>query len=162
MSKHPMYTEILTLATQLFCKEDHPAIRKALRDCLVHLTKVYVFDNIVQAFAIVCSNENPSIATIAFCGVSPLLQGKGIGSKLLKETISGIFHAGFTSCQLIVDDWNTGARKLYEKLGFKPIGPIREDHTIGTIMQLDNPEKLIECKSRHIDTPKKWITVNSS
>lgn len=161
-----MYTEILTLATQLFCKEDHPAIRKALRDCLVHLTKVYVFDNtskcIIQAFAIVCSNENPSIATIAFCGVSPLLQGKGIGSKLLKETISGIFHAGFTSCQLIVDDWNTGARKLYEKLGFKPIGPIREDHTIGTIMQLDNPEKLIEILPRHIDNPKKWIIVNSS
>lgn len=149
-----MYTEILTLATQLFCKEDHPAIRKALRDCLVHLTKVYIYDDSIQAFAIVCSNENPLIATIAFCGVSPLLQGKGIGSKLLKETISGIFHAGFTSCQLIVDDWNIGARKLYEKLGFKPIGSILDDHTIGTLMQLDNSEKLIEILPRHIDNPK--------
>jgi ribosomal protein S18 acetylase RimI-like enzyme len=155
-----MYTEILNLATQLFCKEDHPAIRKALRDCLVHLTKIYVVDGSVQAFAIVCSDK-ANIATIAFCGVSPLLQGQGIGSKLLKETISGIFHAGFTSCQLIVDDWNLGARKLYEKLGFIPIGPIREDHTIGTIMQLTNPEKLTDCVLQSRQIPQKWITANS-
>ena len=69
--------------------------------------------------------------------MSPLLQGKGVGSKLLKETITSIFQAGFTSCQLIVDDWNTGAKKLYERLGFRVISPIVEEHTIGKIMQLD-------------------------
>jgi len=144
MSKHPLHNEILALATQLFCKEDHPAIRKALRDCLTSLTKVYIDDGKLSAFAIVCEGvasnvvkANSSTATISFCGVSSTLQGKGIGSKLLKETITGIFQAGFTSCQLIVDDWNTGAKKLYEKLGFRVISSIVDEHTIGKIMQLD-------------------------
>lgn len=144
MSKHPLHNEILTLATQVFCKEDHPAIRKSLRDCLTSLTKVYIDNNKLAAFAIVCEGvasttvkANTSTATLSFCGVSPILQGKGIGSKILKETITGIFQAGFTSCQLIVDDWNIGARKLYEKLGFRVISDIVEEHTIGKIMQLD-------------------------
>lgn len=144
MSKHPLYNEILALATQVFCKEDHPAIRKSLRDCLPSLTKVHIDNSKLAAFAIVCDGvasvavkANSSTATLSFCGVSPILQGKGIGSKILKETITGIFQAGFTSCQLIVDDWNIGARKLYEKLGFHVISDIVEEHTIGKIMQLD-------------------------
>lgn len=163
MSKHPLYNEILTLALQLFCKEDHPAIRKSLRDCLVDLTNVYVENGKLLAFAIVCP-ENTHTAIISFCGVSPTLQGKGIGSKLLKETITGIFQAGFTSCQLIVDDWNTGAKKLYEKLGFKVIRPFIEDHTIGKLMELDFSvyQKLIDYPLIQQPTHAvKWITASS-
>jgi predicted N-acetyltransferase YhbS len=135
---------ILQLAFTLFCKEDQPAIRKSLRTCLNSLSRIYKDADTIAAFALVTAGvctqqlkEDPNVATIAFCGVSPILQGKGIGSKLLKETISGIFQSGFTTCQLIVDGWNDAAKRLYERFGFIEVAPLREDHTIGFVMQLE-------------------------
>lgn len=145
--KQSLQDEISVLASTLFCSEDQPAIRKSLRTCLYSLSRVYCTDNSITAFTLVVEGvatpqlkQQPATATIAFCGVSHTLQGKGIGSKLLKETISGIFQAGFTTCQLIVDEWNVGARRLYERFGFKVIMPLREEHTIGFVMELKSYE----------------------
>jgi ribosomal protein S18 acetylase RimI-like enzyme len=55
-------------------------------------------------------------------GVLPEMQGLGIGSMLLKFLIeSHVVQKGHT-LGLLVDDKNPGARKLYEKLGFKVAG----------------------------------------
>jgi hypothetical protein len=64
-----------------------------------------------------------------------------------------------------VDDWNTGAKKLYEKLGFKVIRPFIEEHTIGKLMELDFIDwiKLIENNPKHKSTQiTQWITASSS
>lgn len=55
-------------------------------------------------------------------GVSPDHQGKGIGSQLLRFVIhEKVVNEGGT-IGLLVDKTNPGAKKLYLKLGFVPVG----------------------------------------
>jgi GNAT superfamily N-acetyltransferase len=134
--------QIYELATTLFVKEDQPAIRKSLRTCLPRLSRV-VLDELSGsplAFTIVTEYDTGDCAFIAFCGVSPTLQGKGVGSRLLEETLSGIFQSGnYSACCLIVDDWNVGAMRLYLRYGFSPIGIVHEPHSRCILMRLEAP-----------------------
>ena len=144
----PTRQHIYDLAASLFVKEDQPAIMNSLRTCLPRLSRCVLSEgngeaNTPLAFTVVTPGSSvvgsANLAVpirIAFCGVSPLLQGKGIGTSILKETINGIFEAGYSACDLIVDDWNSGARRLYERLGFEVTADICEDHTVGVIMTL--------------------------
>ncbi|TDS54565.1 GNAT family N-acetyltransferase [Myroides indicus] len=56
--------------------------------------------------------------------VSPMSQGKGIGTQLLKYVIDYARDENFQQIGLLVDIKNPDAKKLYEKLGFK------QDHKI--------------------------------
>lgn len=55
-------------------------------------------------------------------GVNPNHQGKGIGSKLLQFLIDEFVTKNHLTLGLLVEDANPNARKLYLKLGFKPVG----------------------------------------
>lgn len=73
-----------------------------------------------QIFAF--ESENPwktRTASIWFLGVAKEQRRKGIGTKLLEECLSRLKALGYTDVEMVVDDGNTGAEKLYAKLGFK-------------------------------------------
>ncbi len=151
---------IYELATSLFCKDDWPDILTSLQQCLPeHSQAIWDTHGDVIAFVIVTRGSKLNCANIAFCGVNPCHQGKGYGSKLLKEALISIFRprcspasehladlsayhddkqmqVDFTSCQLIVDGWNHDARRLYERLGFQCIAPYKVAHTDGFVMEL--------------------------
>lgn len=55
-------------------------------------------------------------------GVSPKHQGKGIGSQLLLFLIDEFVNKEKETLGLLVEEGNAGAKKLYEKLGFKVVG----------------------------------------
>lgn len=129
-----MNPEIYKLATQLFCEAEWPAIQAALENCSELHTRSIMIDGELAAFVIVSTHDDH--AFIDFCGVNPKHQGKGLGSKLLKETLSGIFQADLLACRLIVDDWNKDARRLYERLGFQQIGVVPQLNGLGYLMEL--------------------------
>ena len=97
---------VYALAQTLFCKEDWPDIHDSITHCLPeHSQVIWSDNNEVIGFAIV-TRASEKVANIAFCGVNPQYQGKGYGSKLLKEAIKSIFQVEFTSIRLIVDGWS--------------------------------------------------------
>ncbi|WP_439488733.1 GNAT family N-acetyltransferase [Algoriphagus sp.] len=55
-------------------------------------------------------------------GVATSQQGKGLGSTLLRFLIDEIVHKNGETLGLLVDRTNPGAKKLYLKLGFQPVG----------------------------------------
>jgi ribosomal protein S18 acetylase RimI-like enzyme len=112
---------VYELAKTLFASAEWPYIQECLESCLPEFTQVQGVDGEVAAFVIVNASVE-GIAFLSYCGVSKKHQGKGFGSKLLKMAIHTIFQADYSACRLYVDLWNTDARRLYERLGFKQIG----------------------------------------
>ncbi len=55
-------------------------------------------------------------------GVRPDQQGKGLGSQLLKNTISEFNGNRKLTLGLLVDDENPNAKRLYDRLGFETVG----------------------------------------
>ncbi len=144
-----MTSEIYTLATQLFCEAEWASIKTAIENCSELHTRSIWIDGEIAAFVIVSLHTD--YAFIDFCGVNPKHQGKGLGSKLLKETLSGIFQADLRACRLIVDDWNADARRLYERLGFKQICAVPQPKGIGYLMELCDfhPQRVTPPITRH-------------
>jgi GNAT superfamily N-acetyltransferase len=124
---------ILELGRKIFREEDEiPLLLKALSLCVPSLSLV-AFDNCsgdLIGFTLVCQkmtnvyysflSKIPNCYELAFLGISPLCQGRGLGTRLLKETLLAIFQKSdqFT-CWLLVDTINTSAIKLYERFGFR-------------------------------------------
>ncbi len=123
--------KVLELGRKIFREEDEiPLLQKALILCVPELSYVAVDDKSIVGFTLVCKkmtnvyygflSKIPNCYEIAFLGISPKCQGRGLGSRLLKETLLAIFQ---TSNQftwwLLVDTDNFGAIKLYEKIGFR-------------------------------------------
>jgi len=117
-------TQILKLAKTLFVEAEWPSIEHYLKNHIPNLTHTLFIEDELAAFVIVNAEKSgeSQFAFISYCGVSPKHQGKGYGSKLLKETLTSIFQVDFPAVRLYVDDWNCGARRLYERLGFKHVG----------------------------------------
>jgi len=122
---------IFELGCLLFREEDEiPDLQKALAFCIPELSYVAIEDKIIIGFTIICKKlttiHYPFLQTIengyelSFFGISPKCQGRGLGSRLLKETLLAIFQQPNPStCWLIVDTTNVIAHKMYEKLGFR-------------------------------------------
>lgn len=55
-------------------------------------------------------------------GVNPNQQGKGTGSKMLAFLVNKYVYQECQTLGLLVDEENPHAKKLYLKLGFKPVG----------------------------------------
>ena len=53
--------------------------------------------------------------------VSPKMRGRGIGTKLLGRLEQYARNEGYESLRLDVIDTNPAARRLYERVGFKPV-----------------------------------------
>lgn len=67
----------------------------------------------------VLSDVKPGDLYIAEIAIDSKLRGQGIGKKVLKETIQWACSENLNRVLLDADFRNTGARKLYESLGFK-------------------------------------------
>ncbi|GAB2525819.1 GNAT family N-acetyltransferase [Microbulbifer agarilyticus] len=81
-------------------------------------------------------------------GVSPCWQGQGIGQQLVAFLLQQLREQGIETAGLDVAATNTGARRLYERLGFQPVvtrsGNLESrygrvvDHTYMTLALGDN------------------------
>jgi len=123
--------KILDLGSQIFREEDEiPLLKKALHLCVIELSLVAVENQCIIGFSLVCKkmthlyynfmSKIQNCYELAFLGLSPEYQGRGIGQLLLKEALMQIFRVSsqFT-CWLLVDIDNLGAIRLYEKFGFR-------------------------------------------
>jgi ribosomal protein S18 acetylase RimI-like enzyme len=123
--------KIFDLGKKIFREEDElPLLQKALYLCDYKLSFVAVENKSIIGFVLVCQkmtniyynfmSKIPNCYEIAFLGISPNCQGRGLGTRLLKETLIAIFQISnqFT-CWLLVDTINISAVRLYEKLGFR-------------------------------------------
>jgi ribosomal protein S18 acetylase RimI-like enzyme len=122
---------IFELGNILFREEDEiPLLQKALLQYIPSLSYVAVDNNKIIGFTLVCAiptkvyydflDRIPNKYELAFVGISPSHQGRGLGSQLLKETLFAILGASkqFT-CWLLVDLVNVSAIKFYQKWGFR-------------------------------------------
>jgi ribosomal protein S18 acetylase RimI-like enzyme len=123
--------KIATMSKQIFRAEDElPLLQKALHQCVPTLSLVAVEGKTILGYTLVCKKITkeyysflrniPNCYELAFLGILPESQGRGLGSRLLKETLQAIFQVSthFT-CWLVVDMINLPATKLYEKFGFR-------------------------------------------
>ncbi|WP_207492916.1 GNAT family N-acetyltransferase [Aridibaculum aurantiacum] len=55
-------------------------------------------------------------------GVSPHMQGRGVGAKMLQLVIDEFVTTRKKTVGLLVEPGNVRAKKLFERLGFKPVG----------------------------------------
>lgn len=122
---------IIELGSQIFREKDEiPLLQKALSSYIPELSFVAVEDESVVGFTFVCKSwtyvyhnfmtKIPNCYELAFLGISPKCQGRGLGTRLLKETLIAIFQTSTQfSCWLCVDTINKSAIKLYEKFGFR-------------------------------------------
>ena len=89
-------------------------------------------DNMSNVYSIFCENEFVGIIQkirkeldnihIGRFLINPELTGKGLGKRALMEFINLIFQEkNVNSITLNVFDYNVGAKKLYEKVGFKVV-----------------------------------------
>ena len=123
--------KIFELGKKIFREEDEiPLFQKALYLCAPELSFVAVEDKNIVGFTLASKKMTniyynflgkiPDCYELSFLGISPKCQGRGLGTRLLKETLLAIFQTSnqFT-CWLLVDTDNTSAIGLYEKIGFR-------------------------------------------
>lgn len=65
-------------------------------------------------------------ARILSLAVAPAHQGQGIGSALVRHALERFRELGAGRVRLEVRPWNEPAMRLYEKLGFEPVGTTRD------------------------------------
>ena len=143
---------IFELGKILFREEDEiPLLQKALLHYVPSLSYVAVDGNSIIGFTLVCAiptnvyyafmDHIPHGYELAFLGISPRYQGRGLGTRLLKETLSALFRTStqFT-CWLLVDLVNVSAIKLYQKWGFRrwKDTPLEKTGVEGWIMGLSH------------------------
>jgi ribosomal protein S18 acetylase RimI-like enzyme len=140
--------QVLELGKKIFREEDEiPLLRKALSLCSTDLSLVVIDKTNIVGFSLVCSKtptnyyaefmkKIPNCYELAFLGIDPYAQGKGLGSLLIKETFlrtAQISNKPFTYW-LLVDTINEGAIKLYEKIGFRQWCKVQQTLLPGYIM----------------------------
>ena len=77
-----------------------------------------IFDNKLVGLSFVLE-QKPEIVFVAEVCISPQHQRKGLGKALMNKIISECATKGYKKLGLAVTVENSGAYKLYEKLGFK-------------------------------------------
>ena len=108
-------------------------------------------DDLKDIYSIFCENEFVGIIQkirkeidnihIGRFLINPELTGKGLGKRALIEFINLIFQdEDVNSITLNVFDYNVGAKKLYEKVGFKVVN-VTENPMKKYMMIMKNDEK---------------------
>lgn len=142
---------IFELGNTLFRKGDIPDLKHSLSLCITELSFVYIDNNQIIGFTIVCHKLTtvfchfihtiPNGYELSFFGISPTYQGKGIGSRLIHHTLLTIHKQSpsFT-CWLIADIDNYSAIRMYKKIGFRYWATSANDITVvpGYIMGLSH------------------------
>ena len=106
---------------------------------------------IAGAVSVFSGTDEPEYAEVPWtCGVNPgyfhrlavdpSMQGMGIAGGMLDDIQQILRGAGCDSVRCDTNDKNTRARRLYEKMGFLPCGPVTWDDTPGeTYTAFDKP-----------------------
>jgi dTDP-4-amino-4,6-dideoxy-D-galactose acyltransferase len=68
---------------------------------------------------ITIGRKKANIAEISLVAVCPGHQGKGIGSKLIRDAETYALNEGFDKLQVVTQQLNVNAMKLYQKNGFE-------------------------------------------
>ena len=123
--------EILNIGKLIFNEYDISLLKKALTLYVKDLSYVLIDTdkNKMTGFILVCKkytkiyhkfmDKVPNCYEIAFLGIDPSHQGKGLGSQCLKKALSSIYKISRQfNAWLVVNEDNVGAIKLYKKLGF--------------------------------------------
>jgi GNAT superfamily N-acetyltransferase len=77
--------------------------------------------------------DDPTSAFVTAVYVAPEWRTHGLGRAVSAAVIDWARQRGFNSIRLHVADWNDGARRLYESLGFEPTGitePLPHDRSV--------------------------------
>ena len=111
-------------------------------------------DNMSNVYSIFCENEFVGIIQkirkeldnihIGRFLINPELTGRGLGKRALLEFINLIFQdENINSVTLNVFDYNAGAKKLYEKIGFKVVNIVENPRKKYTMImkKSENREK---------------------
>jgi ribosomal protein S18 acetylase RimI-like enzyme len=61
-------------------------------------------------------------AEVSYLGVRPSMWGRGVAQLLLRQVRSRLSSAGYTHAELAVYAANLRAVRLYEQLGWQPVG----------------------------------------
>jgi ribosomal protein S18 acetylase RimI-like enzyme len=61
--------------------------------------------------------------------VVPFLRRLGVGALLLSEAEAWLCEQGFVQAELGVEKDNARARRLYERLGYRHVGDVREEYS---------------------------------
>lgn len=92
---------------------------------LVERGRIYrVLDQRGVVFQTAVHSQTPLSAQIAGVYTRPDARGKGIATRALAEVCRDRLRES-ASCCLFVNDFNTPARRVYEKIGFQEIGEFR-------------------------------------
>ncbi|MFH2067986.1 MAG: GNAT family N-acetyltransferase [Candidatus Omnitrophota bacterium] len=77
----------------------------------------------VVGFATYRLDQDRKIGTVGYNGVDPDYGGKGIGTKLVEKTLNRMRKNGIVYARVItgLNEGHKPARKMYEKIGFKPL-----------------------------------------
>jgi [ribosomal protein S18]-alanine N-acetyltransferase len=75
-------------------------------------------------FLIINMNTGPLTGYIQSIGVSPAMRGRGVGTKVMAAAEERIFRDS-PNVFLCVSSFNSGARRLYERLGYEIIGELK-------------------------------------
>lgn len=69
----------------------------------------------------------PAGALIAELEVHPGFRGRGIGTRMVRAAEEVIARRGRSEARIAVDDDNLAARRLYERLGYRPVDSRRAE-----------------------------------
>jgi ribosomal protein S18 acetylase RimI-like enzyme len=152
--------DILDLGRLIFNAEDDvPLLEKALTLYVKELSYVVIEKdkNQMAGFILVCKkytkvyhkfmNSIPNCYEIAFLGIHPSYQGKGLGYQCLRQALLSIFKiCRQFNAWLIVNADNIGAIKLYKKLGFIQWKYIPHDKYPSYIMGISHRRYLTNIK----------------
>jgi len=78
---------------------------------------VYEETNNIDGFITLVTRE--SHAEIGLIAVNPLLRGQGIGTELIKHTITEAYTLGYKTIKVVTQLENKAAISLYNKSGFE-------------------------------------------
>ncbi len=74
---------------------------------------------------VVLEMEGALTGYVKSIGVSPPFRGKGVGARLMSFVEERVFRER-PNVFLCVSDFNVGARRFYEKLGYEAVGELRD------------------------------------
>jgi len=102
-------------------------LNEARRDFAFDINKTNSDNSTLAAMAGLTSIDYQNLRAELYIVVNPDMTGRGIGQEALRWLCNfGFFHLGLNRIFLFTVKNNTGARKFYEKHGFKEEGILRE------------------------------------
>jgi RimJ/RimL family protein N-acetyltransferase len=92
-----------------------------------HLFAIHADDQLIGTTSLMQVNGKNRAATLGISVADPAARGKGYGREALELLVEfGFLELNLNRIQLYVMEFNEGARRLYERVGFKLDGTLRQ------------------------------------